>query len=385
MTSDAKIGLLLGLVFIFIIAFVVNGLPRLRAEPDSNELTIISAEDVVSSENVAPGLAARERNVEEVFNTWAPSEQNPPRESVRSTDDRQQQQTGDAVATEDDKLRYQVSLPQVLPTSTDELLSFGSRGEPYEPSWLVSNATRQAPSVRTGDRSHLLETFIGGKRVNVSPASAVVNSQRPRDTSPEKRRRNHPRPQPSQTDSSPPMVVRPEAPKPEHTTTVVLKPAGRKSQWPKEYVVEGGDNLAVIAKKFYGEEEGNRRVNIDVIFKANNKALESPDKIKVGQKLRIPALSGTSVKQQASIFPESLVSRVKSMTRPKPKPKTPPKPLVVAPGRFYVAKDGDSLWKIADAQLGKGHRYAEIFKLNNDIMKDPANVVPGMRLRMPAN
>ena len=58
---------------------------------------------------------------------------------------------------------------------------------------------------------------------------------------------------------------------------------------------------------------------------------------------------------------------------------------MAAPGRFYVAKDGDSLWKIADAQLGKGHRYAEIFKLNNDIMKDPENVVPGMRLRMPAN
>ena len=30
MTSDAKIGLLLGLVFIFVIAFVINGLPSLR-------------------------------------------------------------------------------------------------------------------------------------------------------------------------------------------------------------------------------------------------------------------------------------------------------------------------------------------------------------------
>ena len=30
MTSDAKIGLLLGLIFIFVIAFVINGLPSLR-------------------------------------------------------------------------------------------------------------------------------------------------------------------------------------------------------------------------------------------------------------------------------------------------------------------------------------------------------------------
>ena len=46
MTSDAKIGLLLGLVFIFIIAFIINGLPKLRGETDSNsELTKIMMED----------------------------------------------------------------------------------------------------------------------------------------------------------------------------------------------------------------------------------------------------------------------------------------------------------------------------------------------------
>jgi len=41
MTRDAKIGLLLGLAFIFVIAFIVNGLPNLRGDrnPDTNELT----------------------------------------------------------------------------------------------------------------------------------------------------------------------------------------------------------------------------------------------------------------------------------------------------------------------------------------------------------
>ena len=39
MTSDAKIGLLLGLVFIFIIAFIINGLPSFKSEVDNNELT----------------------------------------------------------------------------------------------------------------------------------------------------------------------------------------------------------------------------------------------------------------------------------------------------------------------------------------------------------
>ena len=39
MTTDAKIGLLLGLVFIVIIAFVINGLPSLHDSPSSNDLT----------------------------------------------------------------------------------------------------------------------------------------------------------------------------------------------------------------------------------------------------------------------------------------------------------------------------------------------------------
>jgi nucleoid-associated protein YgaU len=39
MTTDAKIGLLLGLVFIVIIAFVINGLPSFHKSPSSNDLT----------------------------------------------------------------------------------------------------------------------------------------------------------------------------------------------------------------------------------------------------------------------------------------------------------------------------------------------------------
>jgi len=62
MTSDAKIGLLLGLVFIFIIAFIINGLPKLRGQTDSNELTEIMME------NNPPGLGAWERKADEVLN-----------------------------------------------------------------------------------------------------------------------------------------------------------------------------------------------------------------------------------------------------------------------------------------------------------------------------
>ncbi len=51
----------------------------------------------------------------------------------------------------------------------------------------------------------------------------------------------------------------------------------------KIYEVVGGDTLSKIAKKFYGD--ANKYMKI---FEANKDQLQDPDKIKVGQKLRIP-------------------------------------------------------------------------------------------------
>jgi nucleoid-associated protein YgaU len=62
MASDAKIGLLLGLVFIFIIALIINGLPSFHESGNNNELTT----NMVSLQNNPPAIAAKERR--EVIN-----------------------------------------------------------------------------------------------------------------------------------------------------------------------------------------------------------------------------------------------------------------------------------------------------------------------------
>ena len=101
MTRDAKIGLLLGLAFIFMIAFIINGLPGSR--PDSNELTTTMA----NFPNNPPGLAARER---EVINRT---------ESIR--------REPTEVATPpigDPRIRYQRTLPDV-PVIPDESYKVG--------------------------------------------------------------------------------------------------------------------------------------------------------------------------------------------------------------------------------------------------------------------
>ncbi|MHC4125533.1 MAG: hypothetical protein ACYSRR_03645, partial [Planctomycetota bacterium] len=64
MTSDAKIGLLLGLIFIFMIAFIINGLGDFRASSNNNELTT----QMIDSQKNHQALAAKERKVREVFN-----------------------------------------------------------------------------------------------------------------------------------------------------------------------------------------------------------------------------------------------------------------------------------------------------------------------------
>lgn len=49
------------------------------------------------------------------------------------------------------------------------------------------------------------------------------------------------------------------------------------------YVIESGDTLSTLAKRYYGDAMAYMR-----IFEANRGVIENPDKIFVGQKIRIP-------------------------------------------------------------------------------------------------
>jgi len=99
MTSDAKIGLLLGLVFIFIIAFIINGLPRLRGEAGSNELTEIMMK------NNPPGIGGWERKADEVLN--------PPPQMTEQAVEPQQPSDNSAQAFPDNSdIRYSVPIPR---------------------------------------------------------------------------------------------------------------------------------------------------------------------------------------------------------------------------------------------------------------------------------
>ena len=137
------------------------------------------------------------------------------------------------------------------------------------------------------------------------------------------------------------------------------------------YEVKDGDNLSKIALKFYGGEEGNRLLNIKQIFEVNQKTLASMDDLKVGQKLTIPVLkqSGTG----RVILPQA---RQEVLSPEKPKE-------TKSSTRIYVVKEYDSLWEIAERELGKGVRYLEIAKLNEKMLRDENDLWVGMKLKLP--
>jgi nucleoid-associated protein YgaU len=141
------------------------------------------------------------------------------------------------------------------------------------------------------------------------------------------------------------------------------------------YLIKTGDNLAAIAKKFYGDEDGNKHANILWIFKANRDQLKSPDSIAEGQKIIIPPLHSASQTVITGNPAPGRLERVKNglnrAINRQPKYKT------------YTVKDGDSMWQISAKLLGDGKRYREILKLNKSLISSAEEIGIAMKLKIP--
>ena len=280
MATDAKIGLLLGLVFIFIIALLINGLPSFHEGESNNQLTA----NMVSMQNNPPAIAAKER---EVINL---------REAF-------------------EKKSAQAEMP------------------------LADNQDI-APAAAVPESVSVVKEPAAAEAI-VAAAQAVTAKEESQKTEPD---------------------------------DVMLS---------KICVVSEGDSLASIAKKFYGSEQGNKKVNVARIFEANRELLKSPDEIQVGQKLVIPplvvaslpskgkivnVLSGTGFRKVDSVGERHLFANGSRAEK----------------NRGYVVREGDTLWQIAAEQLGSGSRYSEIAELNADVLDDEDSLYVGMRLKLPA-
>lgn len=133
----------------------------------------------------------------------------------------------------------------------------------------------------------------------------------------------------------------------------------------KEYTAQPGDTLSRMAGRLMG---ANTKANRDAIVKAN------------------PALAGNRdvvIAGKTYIIPTSADAVAVNTPAPTPAVTESPSRSESARTTTYVAKPGDSLWRIADEQLGNGKLYSVIRDLNKDVLKGGETVHPGMALRLP--
>ncbi len=102
------------------------------------------------------------------------------------------------------------------------------------------------------------------------------------------------------------------------------------------YLVQPGDTLGIIAKRFLGS-----RSRWPEIFEVNRDTIQNPDRIRVGQALRIPIQLG-----------------------------------------LHIVQPGETLGRIAALRLGDARRWPEIFDINRDRIQNPNLIHVGQELRI---
>ncbi len=329
MTSDAKIGLLLGLVFIFVIAFIINGLPNLKPQTTRAEVST----NMVSLTEGDIGIADTAQN--EVEQDWRGLvvQEEPEAENPSPADEQATPAVGSPAESgqvaDYPEIRFEGTLPRI---------------------------------------ENLLERITAGLQ-SPREQTSTVNMDVPSSAPPEQGPGLEPSPQPKPQESATRTADQP-------------KPAAGTKHAEKIYVVADGESLSSVAKKVYGSEEGNRIVNVNRIYEANKSILASVDDVRAGQKLVIPPLPQPvrvlNPNKPSDVLPSGLFERLESLKRP-----IAQAPATNAQIRWYTVQDGDNLWKIASSQLGAGARYDEIAKLNTDLLKDASRVGPGMKIRLP--
>jgi len=284
MTSDAKVGLLLGLIFIFIIAFIVNGLPSFHGDRNNNELTT----SMVSLQNNPPGLAAKERKAREVFTEREPAKKRPfeVQPSPRSNQ----------------SIRFEMALPKntLAPKQTDKIIEVEQTSASL-PSATITSPKREAETgkqtlpkvyvVGEGDclaviAKKLYGSEQGTKSINIT---RIFDANREFLKSPDEIHIGQkliipplsaPAPNKSRVSS---ILASPMLEKVKSIGERHLSDESHKAIQSNRYVVREGDSLWRIAVEQLGD--GSR---YGEIAKLNADILEDEDSLTVGMPLKMP-------------------------------------------------------------------------------------------------
>jgi len=130
----------------------------------------------------------------------------------------------------------------------------------------------------------------------------------------------------------------------------------------RSYVVKNGDTLGSIAQRELGSTK--RWKEIEALNGVK------PERLAVGMTLKLPAGGVESA--------QPMLVRETTPLKPKPAAREPQAPAA----RTYTVRSGDSLSRIAAAQLGNADRHGEILALNPGVRPEKLSI--GQVLRLPA-
>ncbi|MFH0981571.1 MAG: LysM peptidoglycan-binding domain-containing protein [Planctomycetota bacterium] len=132
----------------------------------------------------------------------------------------------------------------------------------------------------------------------------------------------------------------------------------------RTHTVQKGDSFALLAEVYYGSQR-----HTPFLIEANPEHSD-PSRLRAGVILRIPPLPGQP--------DESLTRSDRTATvRERPAPEG-------REGRTYVVREGDTFYRIAARELGRGSRWLEVFELNKDVVNGkPERLHVGQVLELP--
>jgi nucleoid-associated protein YgaU len=137
---------------------------------------------------------------------------------------------------------------------------------------------------------------------------------------------------------------------------------------PGEYRVKEGDILWSIAESQLGNG-----AHWQLIFEANKEVLkDNPNRLKTGMVLSIPPKPEKKEKPAVDLKGGK-----------KPELKEEPVPAELAGKRTYRIKSGDSLWKIAEKELGNGMKMDKIWEANKGRLKSKTDLTVGTLIVLP--
>ncbi len=390
MTKETKIGLLVGLAFIILFAIILS---EKSATSENPSLPIYAAADAAKKKPASTGSEQPLHNVGKlpVNKRFAPSARST--KKLIETAKMEEKPLGRLLPAEDEPL-------PALPESLVKLLN-----GPVQPQdgLLVERAASDrdnAPSMSVQDAVDLAllpETGKASIQKAKKPAENISESTRFADSA--KSTRSKPTNGASETPGrvqsreTPPVVPAPPV--------VVIA----------THTVQPGESLGKIAARHYGRATPSR---IQAIFDANRDTVESIDRIRAQDVVRIPKLDedGTLFEpapgfaavdiaanrtRHANIagprIPLPVGDAARKVDSPRNSAPDDGRPIAVAnadrasnvkpPFEWYEIREKDSLSRIAKRVLGSEKRFLELYRFNRDLIPDKNMLKPGEKIRIP--